>query len=44
MPICIENKFINIKVKCKCVLCALNFVEEREGKKNLWICYFIRLN
>ena len=33
MPICIENKFINIKVKCKCVLCALNFVEEREGKK-----------
>ena len=29
----IENKFVNIKVKCKCVQCSLNFVEEREEKK-----------
>ena len=27
----IENKFVNIKVKCKCVLCNSNFLEEREG-------------
>ena len=29
----IENKFVNIKVKCKCVLCNSNFLEEREGRK-----------
>ena len=28
-----ENKFANIKVKCKCVLCCLNFIGKREGKK-----------
>ena len=30
----IENKFVNIKVKCKGVICSPNFVGER-GKKNL---------
>ena len=29
----IENKFANIKVKCKCVLCSPNFIGEKEGKK-----------
>ena len=29
----IENEFVNIKVKCKCVLCNSNFLEEREGGK-----------
>ena len=33
MPVCIENKFVNIKVKRKCVLCTPNFVEEREENK-----------
>ena len=29
----IENKFVNIEVKCECVLCSPNFVEESEGRK-----------
>ena len=30
----IENKFVSIKVKCKCVLCSPNFVGEREEPNN----------
>ena len=29
----IENKFVNIKVKCKCILCSPNFIGEIEEKK-----------
>ena len=39
----IENKFVNIKVKCKGVICSPNFVGER-GKNKLMNMLFIRLN
>ena len=29
----IKNKCVNIKAKCKCVLCSPNFIGERKGKK-----------
>ena len=36
----IDNKFINIKVECKCVLCSPNFVREREGKKLINMLFY----
>ena len=40
MPVCIENKFVNIKVKCKCVLCTPDFIEEKEGKKLMNMLFY----
>ena len=36
----IKIKFVNIKVKCKCVLCGPNFEGKREGKKLMNMLFY----